>query len=69
MTQGMGRRRPRDAGRSNRVLDGALQDRFMQVMASTFALLSVDVEARCWKDPLPRPLAVGIGILGAKSTR
>ena len=51
-----------DARLADGVLDGALQDRFVQVVATALARQPVAVDARRREHPLPRPLPAGIRI-------
>src|SRR5262245_15323986 len=52
-----------DAHAPHSVLDGPLEDRFVQVMAAPLASEVVHIDARRWEDPLPPPLATGFRIL------
>src|SRR5712692_7009387 len=49
--------------------DRALQDRFVEVMATALVGQSVGVDAGCRKDPLPGPFASGIGVLPREGAR
>ena len=41
----------------------------MQMMSSRLARPRINTDLRCWKYPLPTPLAIGIGVLAMQSTR
>src|SRR5262245_55077370 len=58
-----------DAGGHHRVLHRTLEDRFMQMMATTLAGDLVHVGARGWKDPLPSPLTARVRILPREGPR
>jgi hypothetical protein len=47
------------------ILDGALHDGLMEVMAAALAGLSIDVEPGGGEYPLPGPLAEGVRILAS----
>src|SRR5437867_7216204 len=69
MTKGVARRSLRDARPPHRLLHSALKHGFVQVMPAALARFSVDVDARGWKHPLPRPLAAGVRILPGQRPR
>ena len=58
-----------DAGVPHGVLEGTLEHRLVEVVAAALAGLSVDVETRGGEDPLPSPLAPGVGVLARQSPR
>ena len=45
------------------MLDGALQDGFVEVMTAALARSGIDVDSGRRKDPLPRPFATGVSVL------
>src|SRR5512133_3293561 len=56
----------RHPSRAGRLLDGALEDGLVKMMAAPLAGRSIDVEPGRGKDPLPRPFARRPWILRAK---
>src|SRR5882672_8029913 len=64
----MARRRPRDARRSDSILDGSLHHRFVQVVTAPLAGFPVDVEPGGGKNPLPWPFPGSIRIFGANGS-
>src|SRR5438477_110297 len=69
MAKGQARRSLRDARPPHRLLHSALKHGFVQVMPAALARLPVDVDARGWKHPLPRPLAAGVRVLPGQRPR
>src|ERR1700675_2296851 len=47
----------------------ALEHRFSEVVPAPLAGVAIDVEAGRGKEPLPPPLAAGVGVLAAKRSR
>jgi hypothetical protein len=60
VSQGIGTAALADARSADGVLDGALQDRLVRVVATALPRPPVTVDARRREDLLPRPLPAGI---------
>jgi len=69
MAEGVAGRALGDASGPYGFLRGALEDRFVQVVAPVPASFRVDVGARGREDPLPGPGASGRGVLPGESVR
>ena len=63
MAQGVRAGWLRDASPEPRVLDGLLENRFVEVMPMPLSCYAVGVMAGCREHPLPSPLFAGMGIL------
>ena len=55
-----------DSGLKHSLPDSALCDRLMEVVPATLSRAAVDVEPRRRENPLPWPLAAGVGILASQ---
>src|SRR5439155_16843890 len=63
VTESVAGRRLREAGGADRFLDGPLENGFVEMMTAPLASEAVHIEARGREDPLPAPVAAGVGIL------
>jgi hypothetical protein len=66
VTQGVGRDVLGDVGDLGGLVDGALEDALVEMVASDLAGLAIGVRSGGGKDPLPRPGAREVGVLSAK---
>jgi hypothetical protein len=69
MAQGMARGGAGHSGGARRVLDGALENRFVKMMPAPLAGRLVDVKPDGGKDPLPCPFTGGLRVLRPKRAR
>src|SRR6266545_2756736 len=63
VAQGVPRSALWDSGTPDGILHGALQHGPVEVVAAALTRFLIDIEASGRKDPLPRPLASGVGVL------
>ena len=58
-----------NAGTGNGLLDGPLQDCFVQVMSALLAVFAVFPAVLLWEDPLPTPLCRRVRVFPIKGIR
>jgi hypothetical protein len=66
--EGMARGGLGDAGGTDRVLHGALENGFVEMVAATLAGNVVHVESRGREDPLPRPFTPSVWVLAEEGS-
>jgi hypothetical protein len=62
MSERMAARLLGDSGLQDGLLDGPLQDGFVEMVTATLAGPALGVDSGCWEYPLPWPFAAGVSI-------
>jgi hypothetical protein len=66
MPQRVARRRFGNSRSEHGSTNRALNDGLMKEVAAALSRLLMEVVFGCWKDPLPRPFAPGVGVFVAQ---